>query len=39
MYVCVCIYIYIYIYMFLAGCFRQRTCLAQGLVNTVFNET
>ena len=33
------IYIYIYIYMFPAGCFCQRTCLAQGLVNGVFNET
>ena len=29
-YVCLCIYIYIY--MFPAWCFRQRTCLAQGLL-------
>ena len=32
-YVCLCVCIYIYIYMFSAWCFRQRTCLAQGLVN------
>ena len=25
--------------MFPAGCFRQRTCMAQGLVNWVLNET
>ena len=26
-------------YMFPACCFRQRTCVAQGLLNGVFNET
>ena len=25
--------------MFLVSCFRQRTCMSQGLVNGVFNET
>ena len=30
---------YTYICMFLACCFRQRTCVAQGLFNGVFNET
>ena len=38
-YIYMYIYIYIYIYICPAWCFRQRTCLAEGLVSGVFNET
>ena len=47
-FVCVGVYIYIYIYvcmyvcymcMFSASCFRQRTYVAQGLINGVLTET
>ena len=33
--VCVCVYVCV----FPASCLRQRTCLAQGLIHRVFNET
>ena len=33
------IYLSICVCMFPAWCFLQRTCLAQGLVNGIFNET
>ena len=36
---CTCITYMLYICMIPACCFRQRTCVAQGLLNGVLNET